>query len=167
MLKLLPSFTDFAFLMPIVFPVRPHGGLRDLLSDCERAGTFGPVSGSWRTTGFRLGISFLFEDRGSVVCLGVASDVVYAWLERPWRSSAVVLFAHPVTGAHFPLLFSYYGGIESFRGDCRHHVGRGGIFDHIGWRDRQPVYSVVLVLFYAALEEVREGRTAWRAYRIS
>ena len=106
MLKFLPSFTDFAFLMPIVFLFGRMGGLRVLLSDCDTGWHI--RTGEWIVANHRVpaGDIFSFSKTGDPwFAWEWLSDVVFAWLNGHGGLQAVVLFAIFLLALTFALLF--------------------------------------------------------------
>ena len=92
-LKLLPSFADFAFLMPIVFLFARMDGVKTLLADCDTGWHI--RTGEWILANRRdagPGYLFVFQTRTAVVCVGMAFGRVVRlaeWNRRTERGGAV------------------------------------------------------------------------------
>ena len=160
MLKLLPSFTDFAFLMPIVFLFGRMGGLRDLLSDCDTGWHI--RTGEWIVANHRVpaGDIFSFSKTGDPwFAWEWLSDVVFAWLNGHGGLQAVVVFAILLLALTFALLFKLLRRKSNpFVAIAITMLAAAGSSIH--WLARPHLFTLLfLVLFYAALEQVREGRT--------
>jgi hypothetical protein len=160
MLKFLPSFTDFAFLMPIVFLFGRMGGLRVLLSDCDTGWHI--RTGEWIVANHRVpaGDIFSFSKTGDPwFAWEWLSDVVFAWLNGHGGLQAVVLFAIFLLALTFALLFKLLRRKSSpFVAIAITMLAAAGSSIH--WLARPHLFTLLfLVLFYAALERVREGRT--------
>jgi len=123
-------------------------------------------TGEWIVANHRVpaGDIFLFRRPGSVVLPGVALRRGYAWLNGHGGLRRGGLFAILLLALTSRCCSGYYGGNRSVRGDCRHHVGRGGIFDSLAG-ETHLFTLLFLVLFYARWKRFREGRTRLAAYR--
>ena len=160
LLKLLPSFADFAFLMPIVFLFARMDGVKTLLADCERAGISGPANGFWRNRGGSGQDIFSFSKPGQPwFAWEWLSDVWFAWLNGIGGLNAVVLFGDPAGGGDDRLLY------RLIRRKSNAMVAIvvtmvAAAASSIHWLARPHLFTLLfLVLFYAALERVSEGRT--------
>jgi len=160
MLRLLPSFTDFAFLMPIVFLFGRMSGLRDLLSDCDTGWHI--RTGEWILANHQVpaGDIFSFSRAGAPwYAWEWLSEVVFAGLFRLGGLQAVVLLAIVVLSLTFALLYRLARRkANPFVAIAITMLAAAGSSIH--WLARPHLFTLLfLVLFYAALEEVREGRT--------
>ena len=96
-LKLLPSFADFAFLMPIVFLFARMDGVKTLLSDCDTGWHI--RTGEWilaNRRGPQLRYLFVFQARSAVVCVGMAVRCLVRlaqWNRRAERDGVVRRFS--------------------------------------------------------------------------
>ena len=159
-LRLLPSFTDFAFLMPIVFLFGRMGGLRDLLGDCDTGWHI--RTGEWIVANHRVpaGDIFSYSKTGDPwFAWEWLSDVVFAWLNGHGGLRAVVLFAILLLSVTFALLFRLLRTRSNpFVAIAVTMLAAAGSSIH--WLARPHLFTLLfLVLFYAALEQVREGHT--------
>ena len=159
-LKFLPSFTDFAFLMPIVFLFGRMSGLRDLLSDCDTGWHI--RTGEWMLANHSVpsGDIFSFSKTGAPwFAWEWLSEVVFAWLYGRGGLQAVVLLAILLLSLTFALLYRLVRRKSSpFVAIAVTMLAAAGSSIH--WLARPHLFTLLfLVLFYAALEEVRDGRT--------
>ena len=160
LIRLLPSFTDFAFLMPIVFLFGRMGGLRDLLSDCDTGWHI--RTGEWIVANHQIptGDIFSFSKSGDPwFAWEWLSDVIFAWLNCHGGLQAVVLFAILLLALTFALLFRLLRRKSNpFVAIAVTMLAAAGSSIH--WLARPHLFTLLfLVLFYRALEQVREGRT--------
>jgi hypothetical protein len=158
--KLLPSLADFAFLMPIVFLFGRMEGVKTLLSDCDtgwhiRTGEWILANG-WVPTRDM----FSFSKPGAPwYAWEWLSDVLFAKLNALGGLQAVVLFTIILLSLTFAGLFLLV------RRKANPIVAIGvtmlaAAASSIHWLARPHMFTLFfLVLFYAALEQVREGRT--------
>jgi hypothetical protein len=158
--KLLPSLTDFAFLMPIVFLFGRMGGVKTLLSDCDtgwhiRTGEW-IVANRWVPTRD----IFSFSKPGDAwYAWEWLSDVLFAWLNSRGGLAAVVLFSILLIAITFTLLFRLVRRKSNpIVALVVTMVAAAGSSVH--WLARPHLFTLFfLVLFYGALERVRDGRT--------
>ena len=158
--KLLPSLADFAFLMPIAFLFGCMEGVKTLLGDCDtgwhiRTGEW-IVANGW----VPLHDVFSFTKPGAPwYAWEWLSDVLFAKLYALGGLQAVVIFAILLISATFGALFlllrrkanpivAIAVTILAVAASSIHFVARPHLFT-----------LLFLVLFYAALEQVRDGRT--------
>jgi hypothetical protein len=161
--RLLPSLTDFAFLMPIVFLFGRMDGVRSLLGDGDtgwhiRTGQWILAHG-WVPT--RDLFSFSMPDKPWYAWEWL-SDVFFAWLNGLGGLAAVVLAAVLVLAISFTVLFRLVRRkANPFVAIGVTMVAAAGSSVH--WLARPHLFTLLFaVLFYAALERVREGRTHLR-----
>jgi hypothetical protein len=158
--KLLPSLTDFAFLMPIAFLFGRMDGVKTLLSDCDtgwhiRTGEWILANGWVPTRDI-----FSFSKPGDPwFAWEWLSDVLFAKLNAAGGLQAVVLFSILLLCVTFALLF-----LEVKRKSnaivAIAVTMLAAAASSIHWLARPHLFTLFfLVLFYTALERVREGRT--------
>jgi len=159
-IKLLPSLTDFAFLMPVVFLFGRMEGAKTLLGDCDTG---------WhiRTGEWILGNGwvpsrdiFSFSKPGAPwFAWEWLSDLLFAKLNALGGLQAVVLFSIMLLSITFTALFL------ELRRKANPIVAisvtmLAAAASSIHWLARPHLFTLFfVVLFYAALERVREGRT--------
>jgi hypothetical protein len=104
--KLLPSLTDFAFLMPIVFLFVRMEGVKTLLSDCDTGWHI--RTGEWIVAhhGVPARDIFSYSRAGDPwYAWEWLSDVLFAWLNSRGGLAAVVLLSILLIAVTFMLLF--------------------------------------------------------------
>src|ERR1035437_2198364 len=109
--KLLPSLTDFAFLMPIVFLFVRMEGVKTLLSDCDTGWHI--RTGEWIVAhhGVPARDIFSYSRAGDPwYAWEWLSDVLFAWLNSRGGLAAVVLFSILLIAGPFILLFPVVRG---------------------------------------------------------
>ena len=158
--KLLPSLADFAFLAPMAFIFGRMDGVKTLLSDCDtgwhiRTGEW-IIANGW----VPLHDIFSFTKPGAPwFAWEWLSDVFFAGLNALGGLQAVALFAILILSATFGALFLLVRRkanpivaiaviVLAAAGSSIHFLARPHLFT-----------LLFLVIFYAALEQVREGRT--------
>src|SRR4051812_14911204 len=159
-IRLLPSLTDFAFLVPIAFLFGRMNGVKTLLSDCDTGWHI--RTGEWITANHAVPARdiFSFSKAGEPwFAWEWLSDVLFAWLNAHGGLQSVVLLAIVLISVTFALLFRLVrrksNGIVAI---CLTMLAAGTSSIH--WLARPHLFTLLfLVLFYAALERVREGRT--------
>ena len=159
-LRLMPSFTDFAFLMPPAFLFGRMDGVKTLLSDCDTGWHI--RTGEWILAhrGVPAHDMFSFSKPGDPwFAWEWLSDVVLAVLNSVGGLNAVVLFAIVMLCATFTLLFR----LVRRRANAIVAIAvtmLAAAAASIHWLARPHLFTLLfLVLFYGALERVREGRT--------
>jgi hypothetical protein len=159
-LKLMPSFTDFAFLAPIAFLFGRMDGVKSLLGDCDTGWHI--RTGQWIAANHWVPARdiFSFSKAGDPwFAWEWLSDVVFAWINAHGGLAAVVLFAMVLLCATFTLLFGMArrksNVIVAFFVTLLATVSSS-----IHWLARPHLFTLFfLVLFYWGLENVRQGRT--------
>ena len=158
--RLLPSLTDFAFLMPIVFLFGRMDGAKTLLSDCDTGWHI--RTGEWILAHHRIPARdfFSFTRAGAPwFAWEWLSDIIMAWLNSHGGLATVVVGSVILLSVTFTLLY---------RLALRHAnpivavvvTMVGAAASAIHWLARPHLFTMLfLVLFYRALENVREGRT--------
>jgi hypothetical protein len=159
-IKFLPSMADFAFLMPIAFLFGRMEGLKTLLSDCDTGWHI--RTGEWIMAHRGVPTHDIFsysKPDGAWFAWEWLSDVIWASLYRHGGLASVACFAILLLSFTFVLLF--------------HLVRRksnaivavvitmlAATASSVHWLARPHLFTLFfLVLFYGALERVREGRT--------
>lgn len=158
--KLLPSLTDFAFLMPIVFLFGRMDGTKSLLSDCDTGWHI--RTGEWILRHHQIPKQdvFSFSMAGQPwYAWEWLTDVLYAWLNSYGGLAAVVLLSVLLLSATFTILFR----LSKRRANPVIAVVVtmvAAASSAIHWLARPHLFTLLfVVLFYGALENVRAGRT--------
>src|ERR1051325_7281137 len=157
--KLLPSLTDFAFLMPIVFLFGRMEGVKTLLSDCDTG---------WH---IRTGEWILANGWGPAQDVFSVSEPGAPWDAWEWLSHIVLAKINALGGLQAVVLFSILMLSVTFTGLfllVRRKASPvvaiamtmlAAAASSIHWLARPHLFTLFfLVLFYAGLEQVREGR---------
>jgi hypothetical protein len=158
--KWLPSLTDFAFLMPIIFLFGRMEGAKTLLSDCDTGWHI--RTGEWIIANGWVPMHdiFSFSKPGSPwFAWEWLSDVLFARLNAMGGLQAVVMFTVLMLSVTFGTLFLLVrrkaNPIVAIAVTVLAAAGSS-----IHWLARPHLFTLLfLVLFYAALEQVKEGRT--------
>src|SRR5436309_1909309 len=157
--KLLPSLADFAFLVPIAFLFGRMDGVKTLLSDCDTGWHI--RTGEWIVKNHRVPLQdiFSFSKPGAPwFAWEWLSDVLMAGLNAMGGLEAVVLASILMLALTFSALFllvrrksnplvAIMVTMLAAAASSIHFLARPHLFT-----------LLFLVLFYAALERVREGR---------
>src|ERR1700693_836728 len=158
--KLLPSLPDFSFLMPIAFLFGRMNGVKTLLSDCDTGWHI--RTGEWIIANGWVPMRdiFSFSKPGAPwYAWEWLSDVLFAKLNALGGLQAVVMFTVLMLSVTFLSLFLLV------RRKSNPIVAIGvtmlaAAASSIHWLARPHLFTLLfLVLFYAALEQVQEGRT--------
>ena len=162
-IRFLPSLTDVAFLMPLVFLFVRMNGAQRLLGDGDtgwhiRTGEWILQNGRVPTTDF-----YSFTKPGQPwYAWEWLWDVVFAWLHQQAGMAAVVLASALVLCLTFALLF------REVRRTCPNVLIAFGATlaatagSSMHWLARPHLFTLLLVLvFWASLERAREGQTRW------
>jgi hypothetical protein len=158
--KLLPSLADFAFLMPIVFLFGRLEGVKTLLGDCDtgwhiRTGEW-IIANGWVPT--RDVFSFT-KPGASWFAWEWLSDVLFARLNALGGLQAVVMLSILLLSVTSAALFLLVRRKSSPLVAIAVTL-LAATASSIHWLARPHLFTLLfLVLFYAALEQVREGRT--------
>jgi hypothetical protein len=159
-LKLLPSFTDFAFLTPVAFLFGRMAGVKTLLADCDTGWHI--RTGEWIVAnhGVPARDIFSFSKPGDPwFAWEWLSDVLFAWINGHGGLRALTMFAILLLGTIFTLLY------RLARRKSNVIVAivltmTAAACSSIHWLARPHLFTLLfLVLFYGALENVRDGRT--------
>jgi len=156
-LKLLPSFTDFAFLMPMALLFGRMNGAQALLGDCDTGWHI--RGGEWIVANHQIPLHDVFsfsKPGGPWAAWSWLADVGYAWLNAAGGLRAVVLFSILLISAIFTLLYHLVRGQSSPIVAILVTVLAAGA-SSIHWLARPHLFTMLLaVLFYAALERFAE-----------
>ena len=159
-IKLLPSLTDFAFLMPIVFLFGRMDGVKTLLADCDTGWHI--RTGEWILAHGWVPSSdvFSFSKPGEPwFAWEWLSDVLFAKLNALGGLQAVVLFGIALLCLTFSALFL----VVRRKANALVAISvtmLAAAASSIHWLARPHLFTLLfLVLFYAALDRVRDGRT--------
>src|SRR4051794_29050870 len=158
-LRLLPSFTDFAFLMPIAFLFGRMAGVKSLLNDCDTGWHI--RTGEWILANGWVPAHdiFSFSKTGQPwFAWEWLSDVVLAKLNGWGGLNAVSLFAIVLLSVTFTLLY-----LEARRQSnaivAISVTMIAAAASSIHWLARPHLFTLLfMVLFYRALESVRGGK---------
>jgi len=158
--KLLPSLTDFAFLMPIVFLFGRMDGAKTLLGDCDTGWHI--RTGEWIVANHQIPIHdfFSFTKTGEPwFAWEWLSDIIFAWLNSHGGLATLVLCSVVLLSATFTLLYRL--ALRKANPIVAVVVTMvAAASSAIHWLARPHLFSLLfLVLFYRALENVRDGRT--------
>jgi hypothetical protein len=158
--KFLPSLADFAFLMPIAFLFGRMAGVKTLLSDCDTGWHI--RTGEWIIQNGWVPARdiFSFSKPGAPwFAWEWLSDVLFAKLNAWGGLQLVVMFAILMLSATFVCLFLLVKR-KSNPIVAILVTMVAAAASSIHWLARPHLFTLLfLVLFYAALEQVREGRT--------
>jgi hypothetical protein len=159
-LKLLPSFADFAFLMPVAFLFGRMAGVKTLLGDCDTGWHI--RTGEWIVAnhGVPARDIFSFSKPGDPwFAWEWLSDVLFAWINAHGGLRALAMCAILLLGTIFALLYR----LARRKSNVIVAISMtmlAAACSSIHWLARPHLFTLLfLVLFYGALEEVREGRT--------
>jgi hypothetical protein len=159
-IKLLPSMADLAFLMPIVFLFGKMDGAKALLADCDAGWHI--RTGEWILANHRVPVRDLFsfsKPGGTWYAWEWLSDVIWAWLTAHGGLAALVLFCAVLIATIFALLFRL-AGRKASRLVALAVVLIAASPSSIHWLARPHLFTLLFtVLFYMALERVRDGRS--------
>jgi len=158
-IKFLPSDAGFAFLMPIVFLFnRLDGNATIFLADGDTGWHI--RAGEWIAAHHAVPAQrylFLLEARGRLVRLGMALDLLFAWLNAHGGLAAVGLVSIILISTVFSLLFSFSAS-EIERDYCHCVTMVAAVASSIHWlASTAPLTDLLLpmvLLSYAALERV-------------
>jgi hypothetical protein len=159
-LKLLPSFADFAFLMPIAFLFGRMDGVKSLLGDCDTGWHI--RTGEWIIANGWVPAKdiFSYSKPGQPwFAWEWLSEVLWAKLNALAGLEAVTLFSILLICVTFSLLY------REMRRKANAVVAISltiiaGAASSIHWLARPHLFTLLfLVLFYRALESIRAGNT--------
>jgi hypothetical protein len=159
-LRLMPSFADFAFLMPIALLFGRMAGATTLLGDCDTGWHI--RTGQWIAANHWVPARdiFSFSKPGDPwYAWEWLSDLAFAWINAHGGLRALVLFTILLLCGTFALLY------RLLRRKANVLVAftlttAAAAASSIHWLARPHLFTLLfLLLFYAALENVREGKT--------
>ena len=158
--KLLPSLTDFAFLMPIVFLFGRMDGTKTLLGDCDTGWHI--RTGEWIAANHQVPAHdfFSFTKTGETwFAWEWLSDIIFAWLNSHGGLATLVLCSVVLLSVTFTLLYRL--ALRKANPIVAVVITMvAAASSAIHWLARPHLFSLFfLVLFYRALENVRDGRT--------
>ncbi|HVN02779.1 MAG TPA: hypothetical protein VMT86_00100 [Bryobacteraceae bacterium] len=157
--RFLPSMTDFAFLMPIVFVFAGMHGARTLLADGDTGWHI--RTGEWILSHGRVPRTdlFSFTKAGQTwFAWEWLSDVFFAWLHQHWGMAALVVWSAVVIALTSALLFRL-----AYRKSANPLIAMAVTFlavagSSIHFLARPHLFTLLFaVVFYAVLERVRSG----------
>src|SRR4051812_22540109 len=158
-IRLLPSLTDFAFLVPMAFLFGRMDGVKTLLSDCDTGWHI--RTGEWILAHGWVPMRdvFSFSKPGAPwYAWEWLSDILLARLSAIGGLQAVVMFSILLLSLTFAGLFL----LVRRKANPILAIGvtmLAAAASSIHWLARPHLFTLFfLVLFYAALEQVREGR---------
>ncbi len=105
-IRLLPSMTDFAFLMPILYLFGRMDGMQTLLSDCDTGWHI--RTGQWIANNHMVPMRDLFsysKPDGVWYAWEWISDLLFAWLNAHGGLAAVALLAILIISITFTIVF--------------------------------------------------------------
>jgi len=161
--KMLPSLTDFAFLMPIFFLFGRMNGLKTLLSDCDTGWHI--RTGEWILAHHGVPTHDIFsysKPDGAWYAWEWLTDIIWAFLNNHGGLATVATVGMLLIAFTFTLLF------RLVRRNSNALVAivvtmSAAVASSVHWLARPHLFTLVfLVLFYGALENVRHGKTRFR-----
>jgi hypothetical protein len=159
-IKFLPSMVDFAFLMPIVFLFNRLGGMQEILADGDTGWHI--RTGEWIAVHHAVPAQdiFSYSKPGQAwFAWEWLTDLLFAWLNAHGGLAAVALTSILIISTVFTLLF-LLARQKSNAIVALAVTMVAAVASSIHWLARPHVFTLLfLVLFYAALERVRDGRT--------
>jgi hypothetical protein len=159
-IKFLPSMLDFAFLMPIVFLFNRLDGMQHILADGDTGWHI--RAGEWIAAHHAVPAHDIFsysKPEGVWYAWEWLSDLLFAWLNAHGGLATVGLVAIILISTVFSLLFL----LARQKSNAIVAIAItmvAAVASSIHWLARPHLFTLLfLVLFYAALERVRAGRT--------
>jgi len=160
--KLLPSLTDFAFLMPIFFLFARMNGLKTLLGDCDTGWHI--RTGEWILAHHGVPTHDIFsysKPDGAWFAWEWLTDILWAFLNSIGGLAAVATVGLLLIAFTFVLLFR----LVRRRSNAVVAIiitMTAAVASSVHWLARPHLFTLVfLVLFYGALENVRAGKRTW------
>jgi len=158
--KLLPSLTDVAFLMPIIFLFGKMDGVKTLLSDCDTGWHI--RTGEWILAHHQVPVHDIFsfsKPDGVWYAWEWLTDILFAGLYTHGGLRTIVFFAMMMISVTFALLFRLVRR-KSNAVTAVVVTMIAAAASSIHWLARPHLFTLLfLVLFYWALENVRSGKT--------
>jgi hypothetical protein len=159
-IKLLPSMLDFAFLMPLVFLFGRLGGMQEILADGDTGWHI--RAGEWIAAHHAVPVHDIFsysKPDGVWYAWEWLSDLLFAGLNAHGGLATLALGAILLISTVFTLLFL----LARQKSNAIVAIAVtmvAAVASSIHWLARPHLFTLLfLVLFYAALESVRAGRT--------
>ena len=160
--KFLPSLTDFAFLLPIVFLFGRMDGVPTLLSDCDTGWHI--RTGDWMVANHVVPTHDMFsfsKPNGVWFAWEWLSDLVFAGLNHAGGLRAVVLLTLLLLCATFTILFRL-AGRHCNRVTAIAITTFAVAASSVHWLARPHLFTMLfLVCFCFVLERVREGKRSF------
>ena len=161
-IKLLPSLTDFAFLMPMVFLFGRMEGAKSMLEDCDTGWHI--RTGDWILANHAVPTRDLFsfsKPGGTWFAWEWLSDAIWAWLHSHGGLALVVLASVLLISATFTIVFRL--ALRKSNPIVALAVTMAAAAcSSMHWLARPHLFTLLfLALFYAALERVRDGHARW------
>jgi hypothetical protein len=158
-IKLLPSLTDFAFLMPIIFLFGRMEGLKSLLGDGDTGWHI--RTGEWIAANHGVPAHDIFsysKPDGVWYAWEWLSDLILAWLNAHGGLASVCLLAIVLISVTFTVLFR----LARNKSNALVAIGitmLAAAASSVHWLARPHLFTLLFVaIFLTALERVREGR---------
>lgn len=159
-IKLLPSMTDFAFLMPLIFLFARMDGAKTLLFD--RDAGWHIRTGEWILANGRVPTQdmFSFSKPGQAwYAWEWLADVLWSWLTAHGGLATLTLFAALLLAVTYTLVFRLARRKANPVVALAVTMAAAGA-SSVHWLARPHLFTLLFtVLFLMALERVREGRT--------
>ena len=166
-IKLLPSMLDFAFLMPLVFLFGRLGGMQEILADGDTGWHI--RAGEWIAAHHAVPVHDIFsysKPDGVWYAWEWLSDLLFAGLNAHGGLATLALGAILLISTVFTLLFL----LARQKSNAIVAIAVtmvAAVASSIHWLARPHLFTLLfLVLFYAALESVRAGRTRLAGFPI-
>ena len=157
--RLLPSLTDFAFLMPIVFLFGRMEGMQTLLGDCDTGWHI--RTGQWILENHRVPFQDLFsfsKPGGPWYAWEWLADIILAGLYGLGGLRAIALAAILLISATFTLVY-FLARRKSNPVIAIVATMAGAAAASVHWLARPHLFTLFFVaVFYLVLERVREGK---------
>jgi hypothetical protein len=157
-IRLVPSFTDFAFLMPIVFLFGRMEGMQTLLGDCDTGWHI--RTGQWILAHHRVPLHDLFsyaKPGGVWYAWEWLADIMLAGVYGLGGLRAVAISAILILSITFTLLY-LMARKKSNAVFAILATMAGAAASSIHWLARPHLFTLLfLVVFYVVLERTREG----------
>ena len=161
-IRLLPSMTDFAFLMPILYLFVRMGGMQTLLSDCDTGWHI--RTGQWIASNHMVPTRDLFSyshPDGVWYAWEWLSDLLFSWLNSHGGLAAVSLAAILTISITFTIVFRLARRNSNAILAILLTMVTGAA-SSIHWLARPHLFTLLfLALFYAALERARTGQSKY------
>src|SRR5581483_4934041 len=158
--KLLPSLTDLAFIMPIVFLFYRMEGVKTLLSDCDTGWHI--RTGEWILAHHRVPLLDIFsfsKPNSPWFAWEWLTDILFAWMNAHGGLRTIVVFAMLMICLTFAMLFRLVRR-KSNAITAVVVTMIASAASSIHWLSRPHLFTMMfLVLFYGVLENVRAGKT--------